>query len=846
MEKLVTSSYKEFLSAVNLQRTRVCCVLGVFLFPLSLILDFFLYPEHISEFLILRIICSTVLLVVLGLSYTRRGSQYGLFWGMFIILFMSFILNMMIHRLGYETPYYAGLNLVILGIGVLFTWTFVETLFATLCVYFMYLIPILILNDIDNLKIFLNNNLFILETMVISISASYFTSKLRKKQFDAQQNLAQAKDNLSHAYAQLSELDKAKTQFFSNISHELRTPLTLILAPLEALLKQDPSFVNKEELKKKVEMCHGNALRLLKLINHLLDVVKANLGKMELKYSQKDLIALIKDVVIHLTPLAEKKKVTIQPLLNFSSLELFVDEEAIEKVLVNLIQNSIKFISTETGVIKIHCVDKGSVVEICVEDNGIGMPQEYLEKIFEPFFQIDAGSKRAHEGSGIGLGLCRQIVELHGGKICAQSEVEKGTKVFFTLPKKSKKEMAPVKRVDRPPDWSKEISRAASYEERECVGIKKETLSVAEKEGAHKNSVLIVEDNYEMRDYLASEFKNSFRVFSASNGKEGLNEALNRLPDLVISDVMMPEMDGYELCKSIKQNEKTKQIPVLLLTAKDELSMRLSGYGQGADDYMAKPFSMDELMAKAKALIHGRQLEREMELYRRLANIGEVAAGVAHELNNALNVSMVSHLHLKKLLSRLNESQDPKEFSKEFKEDMDLLSVGMQRAHYIVHNLLTFANKKSEGFQYQDVNTGIESTLQMLNSQFTDKKIKLHKYLCQNGEVYCDLNQLNQVFFNILKNACDAVKKEGEIWIRTWREEKSFLISIRDNGIGIEKEKLNRIFDPFFTTKPIGQGTGLGLSISYNIVKTHHGKIDCHSELGQGTEFKIQLSIEKN
>ena len=245
--------------------------------------------------------------------------------------------------------------------------------------------------------------------------------------------------------------------------------------------------------------------------------------------------------------------------------------------------------------------------------------------------------------------------------------------------------------------------------------------------------------------------------------------------------------------------------------------------------------AMDELKNAQTQLLHSAKL----------ASVGELAAGVAHELNNALNVLIVSNLHLKKMLLKLDVSEKIKDFYQSAQEDVERLSGGMERAHNVVKSLLTFSKKNAEGFQYQNANEGVESTLQMLNTQFTDKKIRLHKELCLNGEIYCDLNQLNQVFFNILKNACDAVAEEGEIWVRTWREEKSFYISIRDNGKGIAKEHLNRIFDPFFTTKPIGQGTGLGLSISYNIVKTHHGQIHCHSTPGHGTEFKIELPTEK-
>lgn len=247
-----------------------------------------------------------------------------------------------------------------------------------------------------------------------------------------------------------------------------------------------------------------------------------------------------------------------------------------------------------------------------------------------------------------------------------------------------------------------------------------------------------------------------------------------------------------------------------------------------------------ENLEKAMAELKNTQLQLIHSA--KLASVGELAAGVAHELNNALNASISSTRDLKEIAE---EDDQLKSLSKYevIKDDLRILNNGMTRAYNVVKSLLTFSKKNAEGFKPDNIHEGIESTLQMLNNELKDR-IKVHKEFCSVNEIYCDLNQLNQVFLNVIKNSSDAIKEEGNIWIKTWVDKGNFLISIKDDGGGIEKEKLGNIFDPFFTTKEVGKGTGLGLSISHNIVRDHQGSIQCYSEVGKGTEFVISLPID--
>jgi len=228
----------------------------------------------------------------------------------------------------------------------------------------------------------------------------------------------------------------------------------------------------------------------------------------------------------------------------------------------------------------------------------------------------------------------------------------------------------------------------------------------------------------------------------------------------------------------------------------------------------------------------------------KLASVGGLAAGVAHEINNALNAAVLGHMHLKELLNKASSDLEVKELLKDAKDDIRILSNGMDRAHQVVKNLLTFSQKNSEGFRDLHVNEGIESTLQIVQNQLKGH-IKIHKELCQQDSVFCDLSQLNQVFLNLIKNASDMMDEAGNIWIKTYRDTTHFIISIRDDGPGIPKEIQDKIFDPFFSTKGVGKGTGLGLSVSYNIIKNHHGVLTLKSEPGEGAEFKIEIPLKQ-
>lgn len=393
----------------------------------------------------------------------------------------------------------------------------------------------------------------------------------------------------------LREMDEVKSRFFANISHEFRTPLTLIQGPLKQLLSDE--FQGPP--KKLYRMMLRNSHRLLQLINQLLDLSKLESGRMKLEVSQTDVTKLLSGIVLSFTSLAERKKITLTFDVRDESVTGYVDRDKIEKILGNLLSNAFKF-TPEGGKITVSAKKTAhDSMTITISDTGPSIPPDRLERIFDRFYQVDDSVTRRREGTGIGLALAKELVELHYGEIQVDSEVGKGTTFTVRLPL-GKEHLKPEEIVKEPPE--------------EPVAVEVEVAPQREQIPSTKKSapvVLIVEDNTDVRSYIRSYLDRDYRNIEANDGKEGLKKAISKMPDLIVSDIMMPGMDGVELCKRVKTDERTSHIPVILLTAKADIESRIEGLEMGADDYITKPFDARELQVRVKNLIEQRRVLRE-------------------------------------------------------------------------------------------------------------------------------------------------------------------------------------------------------------------------------------------
>lgn len=398
-----------------------------------------------------------------------------------------------------------------------------------------------------------------------------------------------------HEAQQLHELDMMKLKFFTNVSHEFRTPLSLILAPIEKILLQSTEGDHKSQFL----LIQRNAKRLLNLVNQLLDFRRMEFQEVKLNPSEGDVIAFVQETTNSFSDLSDKKHVQLLFSSQVKTLETFFDRDKLEKILFNLLSNAFKF-TPENGKVEVQVntiEDKENKkwLEIKVMDTGIGIPAEKLDRVFDRFFQNDLPSSMVNQGSGIGLSITKEFVKAHGGTISVTSEVNRGS--CFTV-------LLPVQSIHREAEHFENLNEVVLQEITEATAA----IENSEVQKGEKPVLLLVEDNDDFRFYLKDNLKQQYSILEATNGKDGLNLAQKHVPDLIVSDVMMPEMNGMELCRLIKNEKNTSHIPVILLTARSAEEQKMEGFDAGADDYVTKPFNFEILQSRIKNLIHQREL----------------------------------------------------------------------------------------------------------------------------------------------------------------------------------------------------------------------------------------------
>ncbi|HEX6426567.1 MAG TPA: two-component regulator propeller domain-containing protein [Niastella sp.] len=433
-------------------------------------------------------------------------------------------------------------------------------------------------------------------------------------------------------------LEQLKTKFFTNVSHEFRTPLSLIMAPLDKIIKQSTD----EEQKKQLNLVQRNAKRLLSLVNQLLDFRKMEVQEIKLHPSIGDIIRFSKDISGSFMDIAEKKTIGFSFSANIDSLEIYFDKDKIEKILFNLLSNAFKY-THDKGMVSINLIynppvnnEGDGMLAIEVKDTGIGIPADKHEKIFERFFQTDVPESMVNQGTGIGLAITKEFVKLHNGIITVKSEPERGSCFTVFLPAK-KFYNASIRPIADP----------------EPVENAEPMLLEESKKGDKKKTILVVEDNEDLRFYLKDNLKSQYHIEEATNGKEGWEKTVLLNPDLIVSDIMMPLMDGVELARKIKTETITAHIPVILLTAMGSEEKQLEGLKVGVNDYITKPFTFEILASRIRNLLAQQKL-----LQKRFQKQIEVNP---HEVT----ITPVDEKFLKQALEVIEKNMDNPEFSVE-------------------------------------------------------------------------------------------------------------------------------------------------------------------------------------
>jgi len=711
------------------------------------------------------------------------------------------------------------------------------------------------------------------------------TQQMERDVINRSRELAEANRSLREANSKLGELDAAKTAFFSNVSHEFRTPLTLILGPIERALSSPDGALAGEDL----AALHRNALRLLRLVNSLLDFSRIESGGLAMTFEPTDLATLTAGLVGAFQSLLQDAGLGLVVRCPPLPEPIYVDAAQWEKVVLNLVSNAFKF--TFEGQIGVSLNWHGDRVELRVSDTGTGIPSEQLPRIFERFHRVEGARGRSFEGSGIGLSLVHELVRLHGGKVEVESEVGSGTTFVVSVP--VGKQHLPPERiatsaplVPRSPAATGQLleakhwARATSAEPNFDAPIFQPSESSPSPASPPSGRLLIADDNADLREYLERLLSPFWEVQLAPDGRAALAAALVSPPDLVLSDVMMPEMDGVALLNALRADPRTSTVPVILISARAGEDARLAGLETGADDYLVKPFAAREVitrirthldMAKvrraaanaARELAETRarlleQLEEKhaalevayQDLQRtqtqlvqsaKMASLGELVAGIAHEVNNPLAFAL-AHLGtverslrtVEATLGRAVIGGASVAWERALSRTHEM-HVGLERIQELVLKLRTFSRLDEGERKSVSTRESVHSVLMILAHRLRERNVTVTTELSEPDTLDCYAGLFNQAIMNLVANAIDAVDDHGTISIRSGVHDGWFELRVADTGCGIPSEIRERVFEPFFTTKPVGAGTGLGLSITHSIAERHGGTITLTPNAERGT-----------
>ncbi|MEE1613736.1 ATP-binding protein [Microvirga sp. CF3016] len=650
----------------------------------------------------------------------------------------------------------------------------------------------------------------------------------------------------------LAELDRAKTQFFSNVSHEFRTPLTLMLGPLEDLLEQGtlPDAARNE-----LQVVHRNALRLLRLVNTLLDFSRAEAGRIQAEFRPTDLSHLTADLASSFRSAVERAGLTLDVECPLTPLTAYVDQGMWEKIVLNLLSNAFKH--TFDGQITVRLQEVDGAVRLSVSDTGAGIAPEDLDRIFERFHRVEGARSRSHEGSGIGLALVRELAQLHGGTVEVDSRIGHGTTFTVTIPQG---------RAHLPPDQVKGIGERTSTRIGADTFVEEALrwLPDTPAEGSNvvrlpqrgtsgkastKPRVLVADDNADMRAYITRLLGGDHNVTAVPDGAEALEELRKNGADLLVTDVMMPIMNGFQLVQQVRDEPALRTLPIIMLSARAGDEASVEGLEAGADDYLVKPFSARELQARVRTNLELARLRREAEEQaaqaRKMDAIGHLTGGVAHDFNNLL-AAVIGSLDL---MERRVAGDD---------KALRLLHNAMQAAQRgarLTEQLLAFSRKQRLEVRPTDVNRILSNMADLLHRTLGGR-IGVNTLFGKDlWPAMADPNQIELAVLNLAVNARDAMPAGGELVLQTKNigaddpkrpkllsmSTDAVRIRVRDTGHGMSPEVLTRATEPFFTTKGPGQGTGLGLAQVYGTIKQIGGDVLITSEPGQGTTVDLYL-----
>jgi signal transduction histidine kinase len=860
----------------NLFGLRIATVLGFTFVPAFGILDFLVAPDSYRFLWVMRGIATVASLLIFAVTFTAAGRQRVMPLSSISVLVVSLSIAAMVRVLGgYESPYYVGLILLIIVSGTLFTWNLGQSALTNLTIVAFFLVPAFLLDDLTNITTLASNTVFLTTTAIVIIIGQVFNYRLKYREYENSRLVMQAKQDLEEAHLQLKKLDRFKSQFFANITHELKTPLAMILSPLELVLAGDLGPLPERQVST-LQSMYRNGLRLLKLIDDLLDLSRLEESRLRLSLAEVDLVAFLRNLVDEAGPLVQRKQIRVAFYSDLEACLLWFDPHRMERVFVNLLSNAAKF-TPEGGEIRVALRDRGGEVEVTVSDTGPGFPADQAESIFQRFYQVDMGGTRKYGGTGIGLALAKDLTDLHGGTIHAQSEPDRGATFTVTMRKgqdhfrpealdrrSANRDVSQLRREGDKgiTDWSVGLWNRSEFR---LIEIEQATeRRIVERdpnESRHAHTILVIEDTPDVVRLIHMSLRQQFRIFTAENGVKGLELAFRERPSLVITDLMMPEMDGLEVTRQLRADPRTQTTPIVMLTARGDVDDRLAGHQSGVNMYLTKPFSPREVLAAVRNLLNIQDLHTDLLMTHSLDSVEVLAGGIAHEINNPLNYLKNSLNLVRKDMERAgtlceeiagtNGAAEESDALKELRERMDRMMQTAESGIGRISKTVELLHKYSrEGYSRNllayDVFGAIRDVVDIVLPA-TGRRVQVDVRAEGEAKVMCVPEEIHQVWTNLIQNAIEAAPETtGLVQVNGSLDGEWVVVRFRDNGPGVPAAIREKVFSPFFSTKGPGRGMGMGLTLVRRVIDAVGGTIEINSREGDGAEFVVRLPRTRN
>lgn len=645
--------------------------------------------------------------------------------------------------------------------------------------------------------------------------------------------------DLSVAVERLKDLEEMKDKFFANISHDFKTPIAVAMGSLEEIKRE--TLPTETVQRRAVIAAESSLNKLLAMVGDLLDVIKAESGTLKMEWVSVDPVEILKQWIQPFLVLASKKSLRLNIKNNVNrDIKIPLDVSKFERVIQNLLSNALKFTNyskSRENLIEIQLRSDKAWYYIEVHDSGMGIPDDEKPMVFERYYQTTKTSLKHHGGSGIGLSFVKEMVENHNGTITVKDSDYGGVKFVIALPLKQNVEVTGNYFVGNDVDeygetYSVEFPRHAPERINESLF-----------------TILVAEDNPEVANITLAAVEKEFNVYMVENGQEAFEFIQNNAIDCLVTDIVMPIMRGEELVKKVRDYNKTKDLPILVLSSQSDENTVVELLKEGANDYVTKPFKREVLLARIYGQIEKHKSSQWIAQNEKVIELGMLASGIAHQIRNGLHAMKNQISYYEKTAQRIEHnihelSEDQRH---KIKDRLEQCNGMMMRALNRIDSLTASVNSYALGSK-QAIEITLNDSLTLMKELLADKikssavTIELN---VQDNLKFTGYTSFHEVIINLFVNAIDACQHDGtgKIMLKAKESREIIRIEIEDNGSGIKKDSLDRIWQPFFTTKDPDKGTGLGLYIVRDIIQGQHGgKLSVHSDgEGKGAKFVIEI-----